>query len=105
MALCLRTVPSVRPAAARPVAKLAVVRPVVVCRADQAKNAVEAAIKDAEAACADGKASDCAAAWDVVEEVSAAAADKKAVEKENSDPLEQYCAEDPAADECRVYDE
>ncbi len=40
-----------------------------------------------------------------VEEVSAAASDKKVAAKENSDPLEQFCEGDPSADECRVYGE
>lgn len=35
------------------------------------------AIKDAEKACEDGQAEDCATAWDEVEELSAAASHKK----------------------------
>lgn len=45
-----------------------------------------------------------AAAWDTVEELSAAAShakDNKVVE----DPLEKFCEEDPSADECRVYED
>lgn len=38
---------------------------------------VETAIKEATETCADGVAAECAAAWDVVEEVSAAASDNK----------------------------
>lgn len=101
--LAIKSAPSVRVVRLTKATAVSV-RPVVLCRAEQ-KSAVEAAIKDAEAACADGKANDCAAAWDVVEEVSAARAHKKVAEKENSDPLEQFCAEDPSADECRVYED
>jgi len=39
---------------------------------------VEAAIGDAKAACSDGSTAECAAAWDVVEEISAAKSHDKA---------------------------
>jgi hypothetical protein len=44
-----------------------------------------------------------AAAWDTVEELSAAASHAKSSAKE--DPLEKFCEEDPSADECRVYED
>lgn len=44
-----------------------------------------------------------AAAWDTVEELSAAASHAKDATKE--DPLEKFCEEDPSADECRVYED
>lgn len=105
MSLCLKSSVSVR-AAARPAIRAA--RPVrsVVVRAEPAKKgAVETAIKEAEQACKDGTTGECAAAWDNVEEVSAAQSDKKAAAKANSDPLEQFCEGAPDADECRVYDQ
>lgn len=46
--------------------------------------------------------------WDNVEELSAAAAHKKvAFENDpvSNDPLEQFCDDNPDADECRVYDD
>jgi len=43
----------------------------------QDSSKVEVAIDEAKAACADGSTAECAAAWDVVEEVSAGAADAK----------------------------
>jgi len=47
---------------------------------------------------------DCAAAWDVVEELQAEASHQKQKgEKKNS--LELYCDANPEADECRVYDD
>ncbi|MCP6508268.1 hypothetical protein NL478_26235, partial [Klebsiella pneumoniae] len=61
-------------------------------------------IKQAEEACADDKAGgECAAAWDEVEELSAAASHAREKLKE-SDPLENYCKENPETDECRTYD-
>lgn len=47
---------------------------------------------------------ECAAAWDVVEELQAEAShqrDKKPVKSS----LEQYCDDNPDAAECRVYDD
>jgi predicted Zn-dependent protease len=51
----------------------------------------------------DGKASDaCAAAWDAVEELQAAIADRKQAKHRTS--LDIYCETHPDASECRVYD-
>ncbi|KAG8045314.1 hypothetical protein GUJ93_ZPchr0008g14062 [Zizania palustris] len=62
-------------------------------------------IDKAKEACADDKASgECAAAWDEVEELSAAASHARDKIKDNSDPLENYCKENPETDECRTYD-
>ena len=47
---------------------------------------VESAIKDAKDECATGSTAECAAAWDVVEEVSAAQADAKAKAKARASP-------------------
>ena len=44
----------------------------------QAQTQVESAVQDAEKACEGGTAGECAAAWDNVEEISAAIAHKKA---------------------------
>eukprot|EP00358_Blepharisma_japonicum_P006676 CAMPEP_0202943328 /NCGR_PEP_ID=MMETSP1395-20130829/3741_1 /ASSEMBLY_ACC=CAM_ASM_000871 /TAXON_ID=5961 /ORGANISM="Blepharisma japonicum, Strain Stock R1072" /LENGTH=107 /DNA_ID=CAMNT_0049640667 /DNA_START=29 /DNA_END=352 /DNA_ORIENTATION=- len=107
MALSLRTSVSVRAARPTVTRKVAAARPVrsILVRAEPSKSAVETAIKEAEEACKDGTTGECAAAWDAVEEVSAAASDKKAAVKAAADPLEQFCEGDPSADECRVYDE
>mmetsp|Transcript_21790 Transcript_21790/g.53800 ORF Transcript_21790/g.53800 Transcript_21790/m.53800 type:complete len:110 (-) Transcript_21790:1415-1744(-) len=66
---------------------------------------VEAAIKEAqEVAAKSGKDSkEAAAAWDVVEELEAEAS--HAASKKSADPLDAFCEEDPAADECRVYED
>lgn len=45
-----------------------------------------------------------AAAWDTVEELSAAASHAKD-NAQKEDPLEKFCEDDPSADECRVYED
>ncbi|KAF3622149.1 Calvin cycle protein CP12-2, chloroplastic [Capsicum chinense] len=66
---------------------------------------VAESVKEAEQACADDPVSgECAAAWDVVEEASAAASHARDRKKESSDPLENYCKDNPETDECRTYD-
>ena len=42
---------------------------------------------------------ECAIAWDTVDEIAQGIAAREA-----RDPLEDYCAENPDADECRTYD-
>ncbi|KAL3531533.1 hypothetical protein ACH5RR_010855 [Cinchona calisaya] len=65
---------------------------------------VAESVKNAEEACAsDPESGECAAAWDEVEELSAAASHARDREKE-SDVLENYCKENPETDECRTYD-
>ncbi|KAJ8511603.1 hypothetical protein OPV22_002037 [Ensete ventricosum] len=66
---------------------------------------VSESIKKAEEACAeDAVAGECAAAWDEVEELSAAASHARDKLKADSDPLENYCKDNPETDECRTYD-
>lgn len=55
-------------------------------------------------ACAKGTSSECAVAWDAVEEISAAA-DKKRQAAKAEDPLEKFCEDNADADECRVYED
>ena len=71
---------------------------------DKLSQNVEKSIKDAEAACTDDSASsECAAAWDVVEEVSAAASHAR--DKANAtNPIEEFCKDNPEDEECRIYD-
>ena len=47
---------------------------------------------------------ECAAAWDAVEELQAAASHKREAEPQKTG-FEQYCDENPDAAECRVYDD
>lgn len=60
-------------------------------------------LEQARAACdiRGDESSECAAAWDVVEEIQAALAHRKVTKKT---AFERYCDEHPDADECRIYD-
>ncbi|MGB5962223.1 MAG: Calvin cycle protein CP12 [Coleofasciculaceae cyanobacterium] len=51
-----------------------------------------------------GESGDCAAAWDVVEELQAEASDQRQKGKQKNS-LEIYCDANPEADECRLYDD
>ncbi|NJM96575.1 MAG: hypothetical protein HC800_04665 [Phormidesmis sp. RL_2_1] len=66
---------------------------------------IKSEIESAREACAaDGSDSDnCAAAWDAVEELQAEASHQREKQAEKS-PFDQYCDDNPEADECRVYD-
>ncbi|XP_028771059.1 calvin cycle protein CP12-2, chloroplastic-like [Neltuma alba] len=82
---------------------LASVRPVRAAP-EGISGSVEESIKNAEEACSgDPAGGECAAAWDEVEELSAAASHARDRKKE-SDPLENYCKDNPETDECRTYD-
>ncbi|KAF0915425.1 hypothetical protein E2562_036277 [Oryza meyeriana var. granulata] len=66
---------------------------------------VSESIKQAEETCAgDPEGGECAAAWDEVEELSAAASHARD-RKKDSDPLEEYCKDNPETDECRTYED
>ena len=72
---------------------------------DSISEKVEKSIKDATEACSDDPVSgECVAAWDEVEELSAAASHARDKKKGN-DPLENYCKDNPEADECRTYED
>ena len=65
---------------------------------------VAESVKSAEETCSDNPASgECVAAWDEVEELSAAASHARDKKKE-SDPLETFCKDNAETDECRTYD-
>ena len=67
---------------------------------------IDAAREDARSICAEkgGTSPECAAAWDAVEELQAAASDLRQ-EKKASNSLQDYCAENPDALECRIYED
>lgn len=72
---------------------------------DSLEDKVAESIKHAEEACSGDPASgECVAAWDEVEELSAAASHARDRKKANSDPLESFCKDNPADEECRTYD-
>lgn len=66
---------------------------------------IEKEMEQARAACevSGSTSSECAAAWDAVEELQAAAADKKQQQPKSS--LEEYCDDNPEAAECRIYED
>jgi len=74
---------------------------------DKISEKVEESIKQAKEACADDPTSgECVAAWDEVEELSAAASHARDKQKEkDSDPLETYCKDNPETKECKTFDE
>jgi hypothetical protein len=47
----------------------------------------------------------CAVAYDELEELSAEAAHQKAKADDHRTSLQQYCDENPSADECRLYED
>lgn len=66
---------------------------------------VEESIKNAKETCSDDPASgECVAAWDEVEELSAAASHARDRKKE-SDPLEDYCKDNPETKECKTFED
>jgi hypothetical protein len=66
---------------------------------------IQKALENARAICAKkgAKSADCAAAWDMVEELQAEAAHQRAKKLEKS-YFDEYCEENPDAFESRVYD-
>jgi hypothetical protein len=53
-----------------------------------------------------GDSAECAAAWDAVEELQAEASHQRYNPRNKpKSSLEQYCDDNPEADECRIYDE
>lgn len=83
--------------------RMSTIRPVYAAP-DKLSGKVEESIKNAEETCGEDPASgECVAAWDEVEELSAAASHARDKQK-SSDPLENYCKDNPETDECRTYD-
>lgn len=67
--------------------------------------AIEESIEQARTACeikGDGS-SDCAVAWDIVEELQAEKSHRQGTQKPKTS-LDQYCDENPDATECLIYD-
>ncbi|KAK4752615.1 hypothetical protein SAY87_021413 [Trapa incisa] len=72
---------------------------------DSLEDKVVESIKNAEETCSeDPKSGECVAAWDEVEELSAAASHARDKKKVYSDPLENFCKDNPDDEECRTYD-
>ncbi|KAM0951189.1 putative calvin cycle protein CP12 [Dioscorea sansibarensis] len=66
---------------------------------------VKASIEAAKETCkGNAESGECAAAWDEVEELSAAASHARDRLK-TSDPLETFCNDNPETEECRTYED
>ncbi|CAI9284658.1 unnamed protein product [Lactuca saligna] len=66
---------------------------------------IASSIENAKESCADDPVSgECVAAWDEVEELSAASSHARDKAKD-ADPLETYCKDNPETDECRTYED
>ncbi|HEY9645888.1 MAG TPA: CP12 domain-containing protein [Chroococcidiopsis sp.] len=67
---------------------------------------IQEAIVSARSICADKGATsqECAAAWDIVEELQAEASHQRAEKPAGKTAFEQYCDENPDAFEARIYD-
>ncbi len=93
-------------AAARPVPprQYHVVRVPFTPTREELETAIVDAIALARDVCGSGSVAECAVAWDVVEELSAAAADARSTFQDFRDPMDGYCADDESAAECRMYD-
>ncbi len=68
---------------------------------------LEVAREEARTICAaKGSTSrECAAAWDVVEELQAESAHQRVTKKEGKNSFAKYCEENPNAEECRIYED
>ncbi|GKB88165.1 calvin cycle protein CP12-2, chloroplastic-like protein [Tanacetum coccineum] len=76
----------------------------VMAAPDSLSEKIAESIEHAKETCAEDPVSgECAASWDEVEELSAAASHAKD-KKKQQDPLETYCADNPETDECRMHD-
>ncbi|MBE9176980.1 Calvin cycle protein CP12 [Oculatella sp. LEGE 06141] len=66
------------------------------------EQAIHEAVTYAREACdlQGSTSSDCAVAWDIVEELQA----ERSHQKSKKTSLEHYCDENPDASECRIYD-
>ncbi|KAK3034605.1 hypothetical protein RJ639_033560 [Escallonia herrerae] len=79
--------------------------PPVAAAPEGLSNLVAESIKSAEEACSGDPASgECVAAWDEVEELSAAASHARD-KKKDSDPLEEFCKDNMDNEECRTYED
>lgn len=68
---------------------------------------IQVKVKEATEVCShDHNSEECKVAWDEVEEISQAKADlRRRIHLLNQDPLHHFCQENPATDECRIYED
>jgi uncharacterized protein YgiB involved in biofilm formation len=73
--------------------------------ASDIQDKIEKEVEEARSVCdiSGSNSAECAAAWDAVEELQAAASHQSQEKPKNS--LETYCDAHPDADECRLYED
>ncbi|MFN6179110.1 MAG: Calvin cycle protein CP12 [Dolichospermum sp.] len=73
--------------------------------ASDIQDKIEKEVEEARSVCdiSGSNSAACAAAWDAVEELQAAASHQSKEKPKNS--LETYCDAHPDADECRLYED
>lgn len=71
------------------------------------QNRINQAREEARAACSTNgdTSSECAVAWDTVEELQAEASHKLHQPGQDRNSLEVYCDDNPDAPECRIYED
>ena len=62
-------------------------------------------IQEAREVCSTDDPKACAAAWDAVEELQAEAAHQRDKATEENTNFDKYCADNPDAVECRIYED
>ena len=74
-------------------------------RDNKIEQAIQSAIEQARAACEvkGNSSSDCAVAWDIVEELQAEKSHRQNINKPKT-TLDSYCEAHPEAVECLIYD-
>lgn len=72
---------------------------------EEIKDKIQAAIDEAHAICdkLGADSTECAVAWDTVEELQAEASHQK--QKPTPTAFQVYCEANPEADECRIYED
>ncbi|KAL3679654.1 hypothetical protein R1sor_022610 [Riccia sorocarpa] len=89
---------------ARPVVSMAVPEEAT-AEIEKITDLIDKKVTEANDVCKGDDTVECVAAWEEVEELSAARAHKKVFIESNKDPLEKFCDQNPEADECRTYED
>lgn len=80
---------------------------IIVPMSSSIQNKITQALEEARVTCStngDGS-SECAVAWDTVEELQAEAAHKRPLPEQSRNSLQVYCDDNPDAPECRIYED
>lgn len=80
---------------------------IIVFMSSSIQDRINQALEEARVTCStsgDGS-SECAVAWDTVEELQAEASHKRGKPEEARNSLQVYCDDNPDAPECRIYED